>query len=102
MASYQVSGIGPPTGTGILTLSGTTADTITVGPLSRWWIIEVANLGSSVIDFRCDGVTAQAGVAGTVRVMPSNSVTFRAHSVPDGEISVVGDDGTYAVNIIPL
>jgi hypothetical protein len=102
LASYEVAGIGPPTGSGIVTLSGTTADTITVSPLSRWWLIEIVNLGSTNIDFRGDGVTAQAGAPGTVRVMPGNGVTFRAHSLPTGEMSVVGDDGTYAVNVIPL
>jgi hypothetical protein len=41
MASYSVSATGFPTGTGVKTLSGTTADDVTISPVSRYWDVEL-------------------------------------------------------------
>ena len=101
MASYTLAATGFPTGTGEKTLSGTTADTVTISPTARGWVVEVHNIGGATIDFTASGTTAVAGAAGTVRVPAGGSVTFPAIYVPGGALSIVGDGNAYAVNMVP-
>ena len=105
MASYSVSGAGFPTGSGIKTTSGSTADTATIStPLSERWVIEIhCTFATGYVDIRCDGTAAVAGAASTIRVPAGTSVAFPASYLPQGTLSVVGSGGneTYAVNVLP-
>lgn len=102
MASYTVTAAGWPTGTGVKTLSGTTADAVTISPVTRAWIVEIHNTGTGDLDITASGTTAVAGAAGTVRILTGGSVQFPAQYVPQGVLSIVGNGNTYAVNMIPL
>ena len=102
MASYSVAGTGFPTGSGVKTLSGTTADTVTITPLARGWTVEVLNLSTSqVLGVRCDGTTAVAAAASVVRVPAGGSIAFPTVYIPGGIMSVVGNGNEYQVNLIP-
>lgn len=103
MAAYTVTGTGSPTGSGVKTLSGTTADTATISPISRYWLVEILNLSSSQpLGFRADGTTAVAAAAGVVRIPALGSVIWPASYIHSGgTISIVGQDNTYQVNLIP-
>lgn len=102
MASYTLTGSAYPTGTGVKTLTSTTADTITISPVDRLgWAVEVHNVGTADIDFRADGTAAAEGAPGTIRLKAGERMRFRAAFVPGGTISIVGNGNTYAVNMLP-
>lgn len=103
MASFTVTAIGAPTGSGVKTLSGTTADEATISPVSRYWLVEILNLSSSQpLGFRSDGTTAVAAAAGVVRIPALGSVIWPAsYLASTGIISIVGNGNDYQVNLIP-
>lgn len=104
MASFSVAAAGFPTGSGVKTLSGTTADAATISPLSAYWAVEILNVGSVAIDYTASGTTAVAGAAGTVRVPAGGFHQFRTSYVPGGILSIVSatTGGDYEVNLLPL
>ena len=105
MASYSVSATGFVTGSGVKTLTGTTADDVTISPLSAFWAVEILNVGATAIDFTASGTTAVAGAAGTVRIPAGQaSPPFRSSYIPGGILSIVSatSGGDYQVNVWPL
>lgn len=103
MASFSVTATGFPTGSGVKTLSGTTADAATI-TASRYWMVEILNVGSVAIDYTASGATAVAGAAGTVRIPAGGFHQFHAGYVPEGVLSIVSatTGGDYEVNLLPL
>jgi hypothetical protein len=97
MAAYTLAPAGGPLGVN-KTLSGTTADTITVGPYDRYRLI-VLNRSTATIYFRPDGVTAVAAADGTVPV-PAG-VAFDWNESGTTVVSVVGSGDAYSVVAIP-
>lgn len=80
------------------TLSGTTADTITL--TQAWPAVAVTNHDATdIVYFRQDGTTAVAAANNTTVVLPGATVTSSASVNEDGDIvvSLVGDGGTYTV-----
>lgn len=101
MASYTLTATGFPTGTGVKTLTSTTADTVTISPVARGWTVEVHNTGDALIDVTFSGTTAVAAAAGTVRLASGARVSVPAIYIPGGALSIVGNGNTYAVNMTP-
>lgn len=80
------------------TLSGTTADTITL--TNGWDAIEVTNHdATNWIYLRQDGTTAVAEADNTTPVPPSTSKVLAAakNSVNDNVISIVGNGNKYTI-----
>jgi hypothetical protein len=80
------------------TLSGTTADTITL--TQAWPSIDVTNHDSAdIIYFRQDGVTAVAAADGCSVLLPGQSKVAAASITSSGTIviSIVGDGGAYTI-----
>lgn len=80
------------------TLSGTTADTVTL--LQLWPAVEITNHDTAdLLYVRMDGVTAAAGAdgaslipAGSTKILKLSPTTTGTHV-----ISIVGDGGTYTI-----
>ncbi len=80
------------------TLSGTTADAITL--TQGWPNIAVTNQDSAdLVYFRQDGTTAVAAADGTSLVLPGQTVIRASSPNSSGQhvISIVGDGGAYTV-----
>lgn len=80
------------------TLTGTTADTITL--TQGWEAVAVTNHDATdVVYFRTDGTTAVAAANDTIPVLPGTTVIRAVGTNTSGQIvvSVVGDGGAYTV-----
>lgn len=80
------------------TLSGTTADTITL--TQGWPAVAITNHDvSDVVYFRMDGTTAVAAADNATPVLAGSSVIRMATINASNQItvSIVGDGGTYTV-----
>lgn len=80
------------------TLSGTTADTITL--LQAWPAIEVTNHDATdLLYVRMDGTAAVAGADNTTIVLPASTKIIKSSINASGQtvVSVVGDGGTYTI-----
>lgn len=103
MASYQL----PNGGGGIhKTLTGTTADTVTVAVFDDVSVnIEVKNRSTSTnpIFVRVDGTTAVASADGTTVIEPGEFFVFDVRQGSNGvaTLSVVGNGDTYDVDRLP-
>lgn len=80
------------------TLSGTTADTVTL--TQAWPAIEVTNYDSTnSVGVRQDGTTAVANADNVTMIPPSTSKVISASVTTSGTIvvSIVGNGGSYTI-----
>lgn len=97
MASYTVTPTGAPAGVH-KTLSGTTADAVTIGGFGQNRV-EIVNRGSATIYARADGTVAVAAADNTIAILPTGSFEFAAAA--GLVVSVVGNGDAYSVHAIP-
>lgn len=80
------------------TLSGTTADTVTL--TQCWPAVSITNHDATdTIYFRMDGTAAVAAADGTTVVLPASTVIAKSAITASGTtvVSIVGDGGTYTI-----
>lgn len=83
------------------TLSGTTADTVTIAPTANLDAqrVVLTNDGSVNLYYRLDGTTAVSAADGTHHIKPGESLILPTRS--NFTISVVGNGNLYHCEIIP-
>jgi len=99
MASYSLTVGGRPSGVH-KTLSGTTADTVTVTSTTTSSRGQVINRSSAAIYLRFDGSAAVAAADGTV-VLPAGLVYEWFIGSGTATVSVVGSGDAYSVQASP-
>ncbi len=99
MASYSLTVGGRPSGIN-KTLSGTTADTVTVDTTTTSARGVIKNRSTATIYARFDGSAAVAAADGTVPVGAGESFEFYIGS-SNCAISIVGSGDAYSVVAIP-
>lgn len=85
------------------TLSGTTADTVTVTPTRNGCWVEVFNRDTTEpLYVRADGTTAVAAADGTVYIPAEGSFPWKLSGRTAVAISIVGNGNAYSVHAVDL
>ena len=99
MASYSLTVGGKPSGVN-KSLSGTTADTVTVDASAGNTRVVIKNRGAAAISARFDGSTAVLDADGTVPIDAGESLDIYIGS-GSYAMSIVGNGTAYAVVAFP-